>query len=311
MSILLNNDGSRHEEWISALRNYLSGREVIEFTDISNPAKIEYAIVWNHPKGDLRRYPNLKAVLSTGAGTEHFDQDSNLPDAPIFRLVDPEMAEDMAMYVLYWAIHIQRGFQTYRAQQAETHWKRYPAKTAADFHITVVGLGAIGGHIAARLAANGFKVTGYAASQKDIAGVRSITEDGPLRRAMGASDLVVNVLPFTDETANFIDAKRLAAMKEGSHLINVSRGPVIDDAALLEALGTRHIGSAILDVFAQEPLPKDSPYWAHPNVHVTPHMSGMTNPDSAARIIAETIKTLERGDKPAHQYVKPKRTMRT
>ena len=300
--ILVNDDGRRAAEWIAALEVNLPGRQFIDFHDLEDPTKIDYAVVWNHPKGDLRRYPNLKAVLSMGAGTEHFDQDPNLPEAPIFRLVDGVMAEDMALYVLYWTIHFQRGLETYRKQQTSKHWQRYQAKVAADFHVTILGLGAIGQHIASKLAGNGFAVSGYASSKKDIPGVLSITDEAALNAVMGVSDVVVNCLPLNDRTRGFLEAKRLTAIKVGASLINMSRGPIIDDEALLDALNSGQIASAVLDVFALEPLPENSPYWDHPKVHVTPHMSGMTNPETAAKIIAESIKTLERGETPEHQY---------
>ena len=122
MAILFNNDGDRHADWIRALAIHLPHHDLIEYDKISNIEDIDYAIVWKHPQGDLCRYPNLKAVLSTGAGTEQFDTDPNLPDAPIFRLIDMAMAEDMALYALYWILHFQRNFETYREQQKDQIW---------------------------------------------------------------------------------------------------------------------------------------------------------------------------------------------
>lgn len=302
MAILFNNDGSRHGDWITELRSHLPGRVIHEYPHIPDVDDIEYAIVWNHPKGDLARYPNLKAVLSTGAGTEQFDQDPDMPKVPIIRLIDPAMADDMALYALYWTLHFQRHFETYRTQQDTAHWQRYPSSKAEDFHVCVLGLGAIGKVIARKIAMNGYKVTGWSRRAKSIKGVTCVAGDDALKPALKNADVLVNILPLTDATTGLLNRQKLVWLKRGACVINISRGPIIEDAALLGLLDTGHITAAALDVFNKEPLYERSSFWSHPDVHVTPHMSGATNPATAAPIIANSILTLESGKKPKHLY---------
>jgi len=251
MTILLNNDGHWHEKYLAALAKYLPGRRAEGFPNISNPEDIEYALIWKHPDGDLLNYPNLKAVFSLGSGTDYLDAHKALPEAPIFRLIDPNMADDMALYTLYWVIHIQRGMEILRTQQKQQQWQRY-------------------------------------------ATLQNLSE----------MDIVVSMLPANRSTKKFLDRDIFSKMKKGSSLINISRGAVVDEEDLLESLNSGHIANAVLDVFAAEPLPKNSPFWTHPNVHVTPHMSGATNPDTSVKIIAENIRKFEAGITPLYPYLR-------
>jgi glyoxylate/hydroxypyruvate reductase A len=107
--------------------------------------------------------------------------------------------------------------------------------------------------------------------------------------------MVVGLLPDTPATTNILNAETLALLKRGSFVINPGRGPLIDDDALIAALDDGQITHATLDVFRIEPLPVDHPFWAHPNVTVTPHIASTTRPDTASRIIAENIARNEAG----------------
>jgi len=305
MATLLNNDGQRHPDWIRALKVHLPDTVIYEYPEVPSPEAISYALVWNHPKGDLCRYPNLKAVLSLGAGTEHFDMDPHLPEAPIIRLVDRAMAEDMALYALYWSLHFQRQMGLYQIQHTQKTWQRHTPPITADYKICVLGLGAIGAIVAKRLSDTGFSVAGWARTTKSIDGVESFTENSALHDALSVSDILVNCLPLTPQTRRFLNHDRLAFMKPASRLINIGRGPTIDMAALLDHLDSGHIKTAVLDVFEHEPLPKNSILWNHADIIITPHISGATNPFTAARVLAETIHSLERGEIPPHIYTPP------
>ncbi len=178
MTILLNNDGHWHEKYLAALAKYLPDRKVVEFGSDFDLAEIEYALIWKHPDGDLLNYPNLKAVFSLGSGTDYLDAHKSLPDAPIFRLIDPNMADDMALYTLYWVVHFQRGMEILLRQQTQKNWQRYPTQLAPDYKVCMLGQGAIGSHIAKVLAQNGFDTFGWSRSPKSVAGVTSTTGDG-------------------------------------------------------------------------------------------------------------------------------------
>ncbi len=302
MAILLNNNGHWHDKWRAAIKKHMPGRKIIEYPDITDPDLIEYALLWNHPAGDLDRYTNLKVIFSLGSGVDYLDAYPSLPDAPIFRLIDTNMADDMALYTLYWVIHFQRLFGTYCAQQKKAIWARYPTPLAPQFKVSMLGLGAIGSHIALALAKNGFDVSGWSRSPKVIPGVNCVHGKEALDSLLSDTDVVVCCLPYTKATYEFLDLSILSRIKRDAGLINISRGAVINEVDLLMLLDSGHIGGAVLDVFHSEPLPENSRFWNHSKVHVTPHISGATNPDTAAQIIARELAGFERGIMPPYPY---------
>ena len=298
MAILLNNHGYDNAPWAKALGEYLPLLPIYEFPDIPDPEDIQYAVVWEHPHGDLINYPNLKAVMILGAGTDHLDQDTQLPDVPLVRLLDPDVGNDMAQYACYWTMHFHRQYERYRQQTSSQHWQRHEVTRSVDFTVSVLGLGLIGSFVAQRLAANGYRTLGWNRSQKNIDQVVCHSGDAGLAQVLGSSDVLINCLPLTDQTRHLLDQSALSQLPKGASLINVSRGAIIDDAALVALLESGHIAAAALDAFVVEPLPAQSPYWRLDNVFVTPHTAGATYPKSAARVVADNILRMENGEMP-------------
>lgn len=298
MAILLNNHGYDNAPWEQALSEYLPGMPVHCYPDIPDPEAIKYAAVWAHPHGDLLNYPNLKAILNLGAGTDHLDAEPKLPNVPIVRLLDPDVGNDMAQYVNYWAMHFHRRFEDYRHQSERQHWERIEVPRTQHYQVTILGLGLIGAFIAERVAQNGFKSVGWSRKPRELADVECYSGDAGLPQVLQSSDVLVNCLPLNPATEGFLNADRLSQLPQGAHFINVSRGAIIDDEALLSLLDSGHIAGAALDAFVTEPLPKDSPYWHHPNVFITPHTAGPTYAKSAARVLADNIQRMENGEVP-------------
>lgn len=302
MAILLNNHTGENQPWADALSSYLPELDIYIYPNIPNARDIEYAVVWNHPHGDLMNYPNLKAILVLGAGMDHVDKEPQLPNVPIVRLVDPSVGEEMSQYVLYWVMHFQRGYQRYRDQTALAVWQRHRAPLARSYRVSVLGAGPIGRFISERLALNGFASQSWSRSLKAIDNVRSFCGDDGLYSLLESSDVLVNCLPLNSSTYHFLDSKKMSMLPTGASLINVSRGSVVDDDALCVLLDSGHIANAALDTFAEEPLPNTSGYWQRGNVYVTPHMSGTTYPTLACEVIADNIKRIQNGQQPFPIY---------
>lgn len=304
MAILLNNSGGENQPWADALAKQLPGLSIYTYPDIPDASKIEFAVVWHHPLGDLINYPNLKAILVLGAGMDHIDKEVDLPDVPIVRLVDPSVGNDMSQYVLYWVMHFQRGFECYREQAKVKSFLRHMTPLSRDYRVSVLGAGAIGRFISERLALNGFYVQSWSRSKKTIPNVHSFYSDAGLKTVLESTDVLINCLPLTHSTHHFLNTARLTMMPRGVNVINVSRGAVIDDEALLDLLDSGHIANAALDTFAVEPLPQDSAYWGRDNVFVTPHMSGCTYPLLASEVIAKNIRRIQQGEQPFPVYIR-------
>ena len=306
MSILLNNHGHENESWADALTVHCPDLDIEIFPKILNPEKIEFAVIWDHPHGDLLNYPNLKAILLLGAGTEYLDADKNLPDVPIIRLLDPEVGNDMAQYVTYWTMHFHRQYEKYRDQTKGREWIRHEMVQAHQYRVTILGLGRIGQFIAERIHQNGFKSQAWSRSHHEVDGVDTYFGIENLPFVLEKTDVLVNCLPLNSATHHLLNHNLLNKLPHGSNIINVSRGPIIDDEALIKCLDSGQIAFAALDVFKQEPLKADSEYWLRKNVYVTPHMSGATYAKSAAKVLADNIKRIQKGETPFPIHIPPK-----
>jgi len=162
--------------------------------------------------------------------------------------------------------------------------------------VAVLGLGALGSTCAARLAAHGFRVIGWSRSTKNLPGVECRAGTPALDQTIAEAEILVLLLPLTDETHRLLDARRIALMPPGACLINAARGPLIDHRALLAALNAGKLRHATMDVCDVEPLPPDDPYWSHPRVTITPHIASVTRPETASQAIIGQIARHLRGE---------------
>jgi len=298
MTILLNNQGGDNTAWANAVAPLLPDLPLVIYPDVPDVMAVRYAMVWGHPFGDLKRYPKLRGIFSLGAGMEHLLNDPELPDVPLVSLGDPAMAQDMANYALYWVIDFHRHLQHYRREQAKQQWQRLETPPAHTFNVLVLGLGRIGQQVAKRIQQAGFSVSGWDFTPKTTGGLLTFSGHDALADLLPATDVVISCLALNERSHQLIDAAFLAQLPQGSHIINISRGGIIDESALLDALDSGQLGAVALDVFSVEPLPAAHRLWTHPKVNVTPHMAGPTHISSAAEVIAENILRMERGELP-------------
>lgn len=283
--------------WIAELRRRLPAEDFRTWPDVGDRSEIEFVVMWKIPADELQSLPNLRAVLLTGAGTNHLRPLDAFPDVPIVRLADQTVATDMAAYAMHWVLHFHRGMDVYRWQQEAANWQRHRYRPARDFTVGVLGMGNIGGAVADAALALGYPVRGWSASGRERDGVASFA-GADLDDFLTGCDAVINVLPLTTDTYRLMNTSRLAQLPKGACVINIGRGGTIDHDALIVALDTGRLSGAALDVFSAEPLPEDSPLWRHPRVALTPHISGSTHPETAADYIAANIKRLQAGESP-------------
>jgi glyoxylate/hydroxypyruvate reductase A len=277
--------------WTAALADYMPELDVRVYPDIGDPADIDYALVYKPPAGLLASLPNLKVILSIAAGCDHILADPERPtQLPIVRMVDDNLRDMMSEYALYGVLHFHRDFQHYRRDQGQEVWhRRWPLYTP-ETDVGVLGLGAIGLDVAAKLNVLGFRVHGWSRNPKSIDGVTCYDGDDGLIQMLGKCRYLICVLPLTEATRGIINARTLAALPDGAVVINIGRGGHIVDDDLLAAMDSGHIAGAFLDVFNTEPLPAGHPYWSHPKVWTTPHIAGELVPRSCARSVVRNIR---------------------
>ena len=243
----------------------------------------------------------LKAAIRHGAGLDMIPMDAATAAGVLVANVPGVNARSVAEHVFFAILALLRRFRSMDRDLREKGWLAGRAHADGNHELSgrtigIVGLGAVGQTVG-HMAAHGFGLNVVATTRSARAapdGVRFLPVDELARE----SDIVVLCCPLTPETRGLMSAERIALMKPGALLINVSRGPVIDDAALIGALRENRIGGAALDVFAEQPLPADHPYFGFDNVVITPHMAGITE-ESMMRMgvgaAEETVRVLQGG----------------
>lgn len=263
--------------------------------DVGDPTDVEFLVAWLMSRKDLAAMSNLKAILSMGAGTEQWQKPGN--DLPVVRLADPEMANDMAGYCVAWVLRHQRRFAEVEQQQSAGIWKVPDSPQTYQYRIGILGYGEIGSRIGRAFAELGFPVNAWTRSGRDEAHVRHYAGTDELADFLSSSDAVINVLPSTEATTGLLDAARFAQCVPGALFVNVGRGTVVaDESQLIDAIDNGPLAAAVLDVTNPEPPVEGSPLYSHPNITLTPHISGMTQVQSAAKLIADNIRRIRRGE---------------
>jgi len=288
---------SAHDDF-NAWRAALAAEDVElrQADDIVDVGRVRHALVWKPPHGFFGRFPNLGLVVNLGAGVDALVGRTDLPDVPITRLSDPKMARMMAGYVLFAVLRHARNIPAFERAQRQQRWHYIHPRDPETINVGVLGLGELGLTAAMECARQGFRVRGWSNSPKAVDGIETSAGLDSLEAVLRSSDIVVCMLPRTAATSGLLDAARLAQMRSGAAFVNVSRGSIVDETALIEALRTGHIAEATLDVFATEPLPSESPLWTMDNVLITPHLASIALPASAARQIGENVRRSRTGE---------------
>jgi glyoxylate/hydroxypyruvate reductase A len=307
MAILFRTTPAALARWRPHLAAGLAGHEIHVWPEIGDPAAIEYALVWHPEPGLLASLPNLRLIVSLGAGIDHILRDPALPrGVPILRLVDPHMTRAMTEYVTLQVLRLHRQDIDYRAQQAGGEWRERAQKSAAERTVGILGFGVLGEAAGRILRTIGFDVAGWSRSPKDIAGFATFAGPGGLDALAARSEILVCLLPMTPQTEGILNAGLFARLPRGAGLVNAGRGRHLVEADLLAALESGQLSAAVLDVFRDEPLPPGHPFWRHPRIVVTPHVAADTNPPTALPIVAAAIRDLEAG-RPLANLVDPQR----
>jgi glyoxylate/hydroxypyruvate reductase len=274
--------------------------ELVRHPDAVAPETIQIALAWRPPRGAFKLYPNLKAVCSIAAGVDNILACRDLaPHVAVARVVDPQQGALMSAFVLWHVLWHLRRFDKYLAQQRQRVWERGVQRASADLPVAILGFGQIGRRVAADLTALGFPVLAWTRSSRDaMAGVRVFNGQAGLEAMLPQAEVVINLLPLTEETRGLLARPFFARMKRGGYLIQIGRGEHLVEDDLLAALADGTLCGASLDVFATEPLPPGHPFWTHPNIVMTPHDASYARPEETARTLAETAADIAAGKRP-------------
>ena len=285
---------TKAEPWLQGLAVALPGAEISVWQPGAPQA--DYAVVWAPPQQFMDEQASLKALFNIGAGVDALLKLRLPPQALVVRLDDAGMAVQMAEYVCHAVIRHFREFDGYEADMAAGRWGYRKPRLRSDFPIGVMGLGVLGERVAKALAQFDFPINGYSRTPKAIDGVRAFTGAEQFNDFLGASRVLVNLLPLTPDTTDVINKDALSRLQTGAYVINVARGAHLVDEDLLAAIDSGHVAGATLDVFRTEPLPAGHAFWNHPRITITPHTSARTLREESIAQIARKMAALQRGE---------------
>lgn len=288
------------ERWKQRFDEVCKDRHVLQLPRIFDPTEIRYAAVWKPKPGELAAFPNLRVIFNLGAGVDALMADSSLPEVPLVRVAVSDLTGRMTEYVALHVLMHHRQELYLRASQREKRWAPKFQWPASAVSVGIMGLGTLGASAAQALRHLGFRISGWSRSPKAIDGITCFHGKAQLDAFLQQTDILVCLLPLTPDTRHILNRGLFSKLSRSSPmgapvLINAGRGGLQNEADILACLDDGTLGAVSLDVFAQEPLPADSPFWTHPKVVLTPHNAADTDPDEISKYVARQIERFEAG----------------
>ena len=295
---------SRAEQFAAEARALDPELDVRIAPELGNIGDIDTALVWQPPAGLLRTLPNLKLIVSVGAGVDTLLDDPTLPDVSLVRFVDPDLTGRMAEYIALNVLYHHRRMTEFRELQARKVWKYLPEAAAHEVRVGLMGLGVLGAAAAKALQAFGYRLRGWSRTPRMLDGVSCFSGPSQLEPFLAETDILAVLLPLTSKTRRILNRALVARLSlagrspllPGPVLINAGRGGLQLDADIAAALDAGELYAASLDVFETEPLPTASPLWSHPRVVITPHNAAESAPAAIARYALSQMRAQSNGE---------------
>jgi glyoxylate/hydroxypyruvate reductase A len=285
----------------------LTPSQLEEWRDVVASAEVTFDFDWFDPSSMSQRCPQLRWIQATSAGIGAFMQQSGLDKSDVVVTSAAGVhAVPLAEFALAGALYFTKGFPQLALWRREHHWERVTSRQLRGTRALVVGLGGIGREVARTFAAQGIEVWGLGREGRryEVEGLSRVIARSELDDALATSDVLVLCCPLTRETEGLIGETQLARMSATSIVVNISRGPIIDQIALTRALATRQIGGACLDVFDSEPLAPNDPLWDLDKVIVSPHSASTvaSENDDLVTLFLSNLERWRRGEELRNRY---------
>lgn len=282
--------------WAKAIKDKDPDFEVEIYPNDTRREETEFILCFLPEEDIFSHYPHLKVVGSLGAGVRFILTNTSLPKGiTVTKIVQKKHQQDMAEFVLGLILSHTRRLMQYTQYKAEKKWSVLPYQRAEETSVGIMGIGAIGQVIGSLLVQCGFTVTGWSRSKKHLKNIQLFYGKDQKNDFLKTADILVCVLPLTDETTGILNKDTFAAMRKGAYLINVGRGAELVEEDLLKALENGQLSGAALDVFRKEPLPADHPFWEHEKIMITPHTAGDTHPETAVEDVLHNYEAMKKG----------------
>ncbi|UPJ81215.1 glyoxylate/hydroxypyruvate reductase A [Bradyrhizobium sp. 183] len=297
MGFLFNSDAARGAIFRQIFARELPDLEFYQGRKSIDPEKVRYLLTWNVPD-DVSRYRNLEVLFSIGAGVDQFVPEIIPDHVMLVRMVEDGIIRMMQEYVVLGVLALHREMLAYREQQRRGEWQDIVTPQATERRVGFLGVGMLAQAAIDRLKPFGFSLAAWSRSKKVVEGVTCFHGDDRLGSFLRGTDILVCLLPLTEQTRGLLNAKLFSLLPMGARLLHLGRGPQLDQAALIEALDSGRLAAAMLDVTDPEPLPEGHALWAHPKGMITPHIASVTQPHTAAQSVVENIRRHRAGKNP-------------
>ena len=283
--------------WKNAIKENDPNITVEIYPDDTEREKTQFVLVFRAPENAFENYPNLKVIASMAAGINHITDNHKLPENVIVtKANDPLHKGDIADFVLALTLSYMRRLPVYFQQKKQVIWEAHSYQRPEETTIGIMGIGSIGQTIGKLMLKNDFKVTGWSRSEKHIDHIKTFHGDTQRVDFLKTADILICTLPLTDETEGILNAEVFDNLPKGSYLINIGRGQQLVEADLLASIENGQLSGAALDVFSDEPLPKNHPFWKNEKIMITPHTAGNIHPESAVKKVLHNYKAMKNGE---------------
>lgn len=285
-------------DWRNAITQHAPNITVEVYPHDTEREKTQFVLVFHPPENTFRKFPNLKVIASMAAGINHITKNNKVPkNISVTKVNDPLHHADMANFVLALSLSYLRRLPDYFQQKTQALWETHDYQRPEEITIGIMGIGAIGKAVGKVMLKNDFKVTGWSRSKKDIDQIKTFHGKDQRNAFLETADILVCTLPLTKDTEGILNKEVFNKLPQDAYLINIGRGKQLVEADLLEAIDNGHLAGAALDVFHEEPLPKQHPFWNHKSIMITPHTAGSVSPESAVKKIIANYKAMKNGGK--------------
>ena len=295
MSVVVIRQDGKSEDWIKALQKEAPQIKFYNFLEDHPRDEIEVAMVWKHPAGAFKQYPQLGYIASFGAGVDFLLDDSEIPNIPITRVVDTVLASDMSEFVVGAILAYLKNFHQYSHDQINGNWQPIPYRRIEDVRVGIMGLGALGLKLYKDLNKLNFNIIGWSKSTKNISNFKTYSGNDSLEEFLSLSNILVCLLPLTEATRGILNKELFSRLPRGAYVINVARGGHLVDEDLIAMIDSGHLGGACLDVYHNEPLNSDHPFWNHPQIFMTPHIASVSDIESVVPQLLENYDRFKKG----------------
>ncbi|MDQ0070971.1 glyoxylate/hydroxypyruvate reductase A [Variovorax boronicumulans] len=295
MSFLYKADPVRGAEWTRLFAAKAPDIPFHVWPETGSADDVRYLAAWVPPQDIAQRFPNLELFFSTGAGVDQFDLAALPPGLPVVRMAEPGVVAGMVEYATMAVLALHRDLPTYIRQQREANWAAHRVHSASKRRVSILGLGVLGCAVLDQLRTFGFQLAGWSRTRREVDGVACYAGQAELPAMLANTDILVCLLPLTQETRGILDATLFRHLPRGASLVHVGRGAHLEQQALLDALETGWLSGAVVDVTDPEPLPAGHPFWAHPKILLTPHIASMTQPETAVELVLDNIRRHQAG----------------